>query len=64
MSAAALWIYIPFLTGAFLLLFPNEKRFSRIVSLVLTAFLSIVALRVPVNSMIVMWNPSRLLFMN
>ena len=61
MSAAALWIYIPFLTGAFLLLFPNEKRFSRIVSLVLTAFLSIVALRVPVNSMIVM-NRSSLIF--
>lgn len=61
MSAAALWIYLPFLTGTFLLLFPNEKRFSRIVSLTLTAFLSAVALRVPVNSMIVV-NRTSLIF--
>lgn len=61
MSAAALWIYIPFLTGVFLLLFPNEKRFSRIISLVLCAFLSGTALRVPVNSMIVV-NRSSLIF--
>lgn len=61
MSAATLWIYLPFLTGALLLLFPNEKRFSRIVSLALSAFLSAVALRVPVNSMIVV-NRSSLIF--
>ena len=37
MSAAALWIYLPFLTGVFLMLFSGHKRFSRILSLVLAA---------------------------
>ena len=53
MSAAMLWIYIPFFTGAFLMLFSGRMRFTRIVSLALTAFLSFTALRIPVNSMIV-----------
>lgn len=61
MSAAVLWIYVPFLVGAFLMFFPENKVFSRVVSLVLTAFLSFVALRVPVNSMIV-FNRSSLIF--
>ena len=61
MSAAALWIYIPFLTGVLLLFFVNEKRLSRIVGLLLTAFLSGTALRIPVNSMIVV-NRSSLIF--
>ena len=61
MSAASLWIYIPFFTGAFLLLVPDRKRFTRIVSLVLTAFLAYIALRIPVNSMIVV-NRSSLIF--
>ncbi len=61
MSAAALWIYIPFFTGVLLLLFPDQKRFTRIVSLILTAFLSFTALRIPVNSMIVI-NRSSLIF--
>ncbi len=61
MSAAALWIYIPFFTGVLLLLIPDQKRFVRIVSLVLTAFLSYTALRIPVNSMIVV-NRSSLIF--
>ncbi len=61
MSAAALWIYIPFFTGAFLLLFSERKRFTRVLSLALTAFLSYTALRIPVNSMIVM-NRSSLIF--
>lgn len=61
MSAAALWIYIPFLTGVFLLLFPDRKRFSSILSLVLTALLSWLALSIPVNSMIV-FNRTSLIF--
>ena len=61
MSAALLWIYIPFFTGAFLMLFPGRTRFTRIVSLALTAFLSFTALRIPVNSMIV-FNRSSLIF--
>ena len=61
MSAAALWIYIPFLTGAILLLFTKRRRFSVIVSLVLTAFLAFTALRIPVNSMID-FNRSSLIF--
>ncbi|MBR6088386.1 MAG: hypothetical protein IKP86_00535 [Anaerolineaceae bacterium] len=61
MSAAFLWIYIPFLTGAVLMLFPNNKRFTRITSLILTGFLSLVALRIPVNSMIV-FNRRSLIF--
>ena len=61
MSAAALWIYLPFLTGVFLMLFSGHKRFSRILSLVLAAFLSFTALRIPVNSMIV-FNRSSLIF--
>ena len=61
MSAALLWIYIPFFTGAFLMLFPGRVRFTRIVSLVLSAFLSFTALRIPVNSMIV-FNRSSLIF--
>lgn len=61
MSAAVLWIYLPFLTGAFLLLFPERKRFTRTISLILTAFLSFTALRIPVNSMIV-FNRSSLIF--
>ena len=44
-----------------MLLFSIDKRFSRIVILVLTAFLSGAALRVPVNSMIVV-NRSSLIF--
>lgn len=61
MSAAALWIYVPFLTGIMLLFFSGYKLFSRITSLILTAFLSFVALQVPVNSMIV-FNRSSLIF--
>ena len=61
MSAAALWIYLPFLTGVFLMLFSGHKRFSRILSLILAAFLSFTALRIPVNSMIV-FNRSSLIF--
>ena len=61
MSAAMLWIYIPFFTGAFLMLFSGRMRFTRIVSLALTAFLSFTALRIPVNSMIV-FNRSSLIF--
>ena len=61
MSAALLWIYIPFFTGAFLMLFSGRPRFTRIVSLALTAFLSFTALRIPVNSMIV-FNRSSLIF--
>ena len=61
MSAAALWIYIPFLTGVVLMFFPDNKRFSRVISLGLTAFLSFVALNIPVNSMIV-FNRSSLIF--
>ena len=61
MSAAVLWIYVPFLTGLILMFFPENKRFTRIVSLVLTAFLAVVALRIPVNSMIV-FNRSSLIF--
>lgn len=61
MSAAMLWIYIPLFTGAFLMLFTRRTRFTRIVSLVLTAFLSFTALRIPVNSMIV-FNRSSLIF--
>lgn len=61
MSAAALWIYIPFFTGAVLLMMPEQRRFTRIVSLVLTAFLAYTALRIPVNSMIVV-NRTTLIF--
>ena len=61
MTAAMLWIYIPFFTGAFLMLFTGRIRFTRIVSLALTAFLSFTALRIPVNSMIV-FNRSSLIF--
>ena len=61
MSAAALWIYIPFTAGFVLLFFTENKLFTRIVSLVLTGFLSVIALRIPVNSMIVV-NRSTLIF--
>ena len=61
MSAAALWIYIPFFTGLLLLTIPDQRRFTRIVSLALTAFLAYTALRIPVNSMIVV-NRSTLIF--
>ena len=61
MSAAALWIYLPFLTGVGLLLFTRRRRFSLILSLVLCAFLAFTALRIPVNSMIV-FNRSSLIF--
>lgn len=61
MSAAVLWIYLPFLTGVVLMLFTEHKRFSRILSLVMAAFLSFTALRIPVNSMIV-FNRSSLIF--
>ena len=61
MSAAALWIYLPFLSGAGLLLFSRKRRFSVIFSLVLSAFLAFTALRIPVNSMIV-FNRSSLIF--
>ena len=61
MTAATLWIYIPFITGALLLFFAGQERLSRVISLVLTAFLAYVGLRIPVNSMIVM-NRSSLIF--
>ena len=61
MSAAALWIYLPFFTGLFLMLFTGKRRFLYIVSLLLTAFLAYVALNIPVNSMIV-FNRSSLIF--
>ncbi len=61
MTAAALWIYVPFFTGALLMLLTGRKRFSRIVSLVLTGFLAYTALQIPVNSMIV-FNRSSLIF--
>ena len=61
MSAAVLWIYIPFSTGLVLLLFSENKKFTRIISLLLTASLSVIALRIPVNSMIV-FNRSSLIF--
>ena len=61
MSAAALWIYFPFVFGLFLMLFPENKKFTRITGLVVTALLSVIALRIPVNSMIV-FNRSSLIF--
>lgn len=61
MSAAVLWIYVPFIAGLVLMVFSENKRFTRITSLILTAFLSVVALRIPVNSMIV-FNRSSLIF--
>ena len=61
MSAAVLWIYIPFFTGILLMFLPEQRRFTRIVSLILTAFLAYTALRIPVNSMIVV-NRSTLIF--
>lgn len=61
MSAAFIWIYVPFAVGALLMFFPNNKVFTRLTALILTAFLSIVALRIPVNSMIV-FNRSSLIF--
>ena len=61
MSAALLWIYFPFGVGLFLMLFPDNKKFTRIFGLVVTALLSLIALRIPVNSMIVL-NRSSLIF--
>lgn len=61
MSAAFLWIYIPFAAGLLLMFFPENKKFTRIISLSLTAILSVIALRIPVNSMVVV-NRSSLIF--
>ncbi len=58
MSAPILWIIIPLLCGAFLTLFAEKRRFCAVTALLLCFVLVLIAVFIPVNSMIVFSNKS------
>lgn len=53
MSAAALWVYFPFLCGFLMLFFSEKRRVVALLSLLLCGLLALIARSIPVNSMIV-----------
>ena len=58
MNAAALWIYFPLFFGAFLLLFSEHRKLTGIAGISLCFLLMVIALNVPVNSLIVIGKTS------
>lgn len=58
MSAALLWIYLPIFFGLVMVLFSGRKKFVAICGIILSAVLMLIALRIPVNSLILMGRTS------
>lgn len=58
MSAPTLWFLFPFLFGSLSMLFSEKRNLITILSIILCLFLAVIALTIPINSMIVFGNNS------